>query len=350
MRGEDADPDREEYARYGNPTVREVERRVAALESCDDALAFSSGMAAISTVLLTLLKSGDHVVLFQDCYRRTRQLVTQVLGRFGIEHSLVSPGGVSELGQVITPKTRLILAESPTNPYLYCTDLEELAHVIQGQRRLRTLVDATFATPVNLRPATFGVDLVVHSATKYLAGHNDVLGGFVAGSSQLISLIRDQRGVLGAVMDPHAAFLVGRGLKTLAVRVERQNTTALAVAQMLEAHPAVQRVYYPGLESHPSHATAARQMQGFGGVVSFEVRGGRAGAASVVDGCRLAKIAPSLGGVETLIEQPALMSFFELSDEELLTLGISPALIRLSVGIENPDDVIADLARALPSN
>ena len=347
MRGEDPDPEREEYGRYGNPTVREVERRVATLEGADDAVAMASGMGAISTAALALLQSGDHVVLFRDCYRRTRQLVTRTLQRFGITHTIVPPADLDALDAAITPATRLVIAESPTNPYLFCTDLAELAARNKARGRIRTLVDATFATPVNCRPLAEGVDLVAHSATKYLAGHNDVLGGFVAGPSHLVSLIRDLRGVLGGVLDPHAAFLVGRGLKTLNVRVEKQNATAHAVARFLEGHPGVSRVYYPGLPSHPSHAIAEKQMRGFGGVVSFEMEGGRQSASRLVDACQLARIAPSLGGVETLIEQPALMSYFELSDAELAEVGIAPGLIRLSVGIEEAEDVISDLRAAL---
>lgn len=347
MRGEDTDADREEYGRYGNPTVREVEKRVAALEGTDDAVAFASGMAAVTTSILSLTKAGDHVVLFRDCYRRTRQFVSQTLARFGVRHTLVGPGSLDEMEAAIVPETRLCVGESPTNPYLYCTDLTALARIAKSKGRVRTLVDTTFATPVNLRPREHGVDLVVHSATKYLSGHNDVLGGFVAGPTHLISLVRELRSVLGGNMDPHAAFLIGRGLKTLAVRVEKQNATALTVAQMLEAHPAVERVYYPMLPSHPSHSVAAAQMRGAGGVVSFVVKGGRAAAGRLVDACQLATIAPSLGGVETLIEQPALMSYFELSDEELTQVGIDPALIRLSVGIEEPSDVVADIESAL---
>ena len=347
MRGEDADPEREEYGRYGNPTVRELERRLAALEGAEDALAFSSGMSAVTTALLSLCKAGDHVVLFRDCYRRTRQLVTQTLARFGVASTVVPPGDLQALDRSIRKETRLVISESPTNPYLYCVDLAELVRVVKSHGRVRTLVDATFATPINCRPLSYGVDLVIHSATKYLAGHNDVLGGLVAGPSHLVSLLRDLRGITGAVLDPHAAFLIARGLKTLGVRVERQNTTALAVARALETHPKVAQVFYPGLTSHPSHAVATAQMYGSGGVVSFIVRGGRSAASAVVDRCRVAKIAASLGGVETLIEQPAIMSFFELSEEELRAIVIDPALIRLSVGIEDTDDVVADLMQAL---
>jgi cystathionine gamma-synthase len=347
MEGHDVDPEREEYGRYGNPTVRELERRIAALESADDAMAFSSGMAAITNALMMILKSGDHVILFDDCYRRTRQLVSGVLSRFGVEHTLVPPGDLDATRKAIRESTRVIIGESPTNPYLYCTDLIGLAAIAKEHRRVRTLVDSTFATPINLQPHTYGIDLVVHSATKYLAGHNDVLGGVITGPSHLISLMRDGRSVFGSVLDPHAAFLIARGMKTLAVRVARQNETASAVARALESHPKVERVFYPGLSSHPSHAIAKEQMHGFGGVVSFVVAGGKDAASRVVDGCKLATIAPSLGGVETLIEQPALMSFFELSVEQLEEVGIHPALIRLSVGIEDTEDIVHDVLGAL---
>lgn len=347
MRGEDPDPEREEYGRYGNPTVRELELRLAALEGADDALAFASGMGAVSSALLALLKSGDHVVLFRDCYRRTRQLVTQTLSRFGVESTVVPPGDLEALARAFKPNTKLVLSEAPTNPYLYCVDLEKLAKTVRAHGRIRTLVDATFATPVNCRPLSYGIDLVLHSATKYLSGHNDVLGGVIAGSSHLISLMREGRGVTGSTLDPHASFLIARGMKTLSLRVERQNESALAIARTIESHPKVQRVFYPMLPSHPSHEIAKRQMRGGGGVVSFIVRGGRDAASRVVDGCKLARIAPSLGGVETLIEQPAIMSFFELSDEQLAEVGIDPALIRLSVGVEETEDLIADLTAAL---
>lgn len=347
MRGQDPDPEREEYGRYGNPTVRELETRLAALENTDDALAFSSGMAAVTSTLFALTRSGDHIVLFNDCYRRTRQFVLQTLARFGVEHTLIPAGDLNALKAALKPNTKIVLTESPTNPYLHCVDLKKVAEIAKAHGRVRTIVDSTFATPVNCRPGDFGIDLVIHSATKYLSGHNDVMGGLVAGPQHIVSLLRDARGVLGAILDPHAAFLIARGMKTLSLRVDRQNQTAQLVAQQLEKHSAVQRVFYPALESHASHEVASRQMQGFGGVVSFIVEGGRRTAAQVVDGCRLAKIAPSLGGVETLIEQPCLMSFSELSDEQLAEVGIDPALIRFSVGVEETVDVVKDLFDAL---
>jgi cystathionine gamma-synthase len=225
--------------------------------------------------------------------------------------------------------------------------LAELSKLVRARGRIKTLVDSTFATPINCRPLEFGIDLVVHSATKYLAGHNDVLGGVVVGPQHLVSLLRDARGVLGSVLDPHAAFLIARGIKTLGVRVERQNTNALAVARLLEADPRIERVFYPMLESHPSHAIARMQMRGGGGVVSFIVKGGRGAASRLVDAVKIPKIAASLGGVESLIEQPAIMSYSELSPEELAKIGIDPALIRLALGIEDSNDLVRDFERAL---
>lgn len=348
MRGEDPNPDREEYGRYGNPSVRELETRVAALEQTDEAVAFSSGMAAVTSTLFALLKAGDHVVLFRDCYRRTRQFVSSWLSRYGITHDVVPPGDLDAMARAISDRTRLVITESPTNPFNYCVDLAALsARVREKNRRAKTLVDSTFATPINCRPHAFGIDLVAHSATKYFSGHNDVLAGVVAGASHVMSLVREARDVTGAVLDPHAAFLVSRGLKTLGVRVRQQNESALAIARMLSEHPRVENVYYAGLETHPSHAIAKAQMDGFGGVVSFTVRGGREYAGKVVDRVRIPRIAPSLGGVESLIEQPALMSYFELSDDDLKKIDISPALIRYAVGIEDSADLIADLKEAL---
>jgi cystathionine gamma-synthase len=345
--GTHARPDREEYGRYGNPTCRAVEKRLAALEGTEDAVLFSSGMAAISTAALALTKQGQHVVLFDDCYRMTRELVTETLARFGVAATLVPAADVAALAGALRAETRLVMSESPTNPYLRCVDLEKLAAACKGRRGLKTMVDATFATPVNCRPAAFGIDLVVHSATKYMGGHHDVLAGVVCGTQPLCSLVRELRGVLGNVADPHAAFLVGRGLKTLALRVAKQNESALAIARALEAHGAVERVFYPGLPSHPDHAVAAAQMSGFGGVVSFVVRGGLAGARGVVDRMQIAHIGPSFGGADSLVEQPAVMSFYEMSAEERAAIGIADGLVRLGVGIEEPEDLIADLERAL---
>ncbi|MGH7437207.1 MAG: trans-sulfuration enzyme family protein [Polyangiaceae bacterium] len=339
--------ERGEYGRYGNPTVRAVERRIAALEGTEDAALFSSGMAAVTTTLFALVKGGQHIVLFRDCYRMTLEFVTDVLARFGVSHTLLPPGDLEALPGAIKPETRLVVSESPTNPYLNCIDLERLASTCKQHRTVKSLIDSTFATPVNCRPATFGVDLVIHSATKYLGGHNDVLAGVVCGSSGLVSMVRDLRGCLGSVCDPHAAFLVGRGMKTLALRVEKQNATAQAIAERLEKHPRIERVFYPGLASHSSHAVAKRQMRGYGGVVSFVVKGGLQAASRFIDATELARIGPSFGGVEALIEQPAVMSYYEMTSEQRAAVGIADGLVRMSVGIEDADDLMADLERAL---
>ena len=338
--------DREEYGRYGNPSVRLVEEKIAALERTEDAVAFSSGMAAVTSTILALVKSGSHVVLFADCYRRTRQFVTTFLDRFGVSSTLIPPADVEALAAAIRPETRLVIAEAPTNPYQMIPDIERVAEICR-EKRVKTLIDSTFATPVNFRPASYGIDIVVHSATKYLAGHNDVLGGVVAGKAGLISLIRELRGVFGACLDPHAAYLIHRGMKTLALRVEQQNASALALAERLEHHPRVRRVWYSGLPSHPTHETAKQLMTGFGGVVTFEVDGDLQDTSRFVDACRIPRIAPSLGGVESLIEQPALMSYFELSTEEREAIGIKNNLVRYAVGIEDTGELIADLVAAL---
>lgn len=337
---------RTEYGRYGNPTVQAVEQRLAALEGADAALLFSSGMAAVTTVLLAMLPTGAHIVMTDDCYRRTRQFCNTFLKRLGITCTLAPAGDYTALEAAITPNTRLLLSESPTNPYLRCLDLERFADI--GRRhRIKTLIDATFATPLNVRPLDFGIDLVTHSATKYLSGHNDLLAGVVAGEAGLMHSLKSALGVIGAITDPHNAALLQRGLKTLGLRIERQNQNGQAIAEFLESHPKIEQVWYPGLKSHPDHAIAARQMKGFGGVVSFTVKGDLHTTSHFIDSVRIPIIAASLGGVESLIEQPALMSFYELSTEERLAVGIRDNLVRLALGIEDTADLIADLAQAL---
>ncbi|MFO0548396.1 MAG: aminotransferase class I/II-fold pyridoxal phosphate-dependent enzyme [Polyangiaceae bacterium] len=347
---------REEYGRYGNPTVRSAERAIAALEAPSRAgltgetssALFASGMAAITTTFLALLKAGDHAILTSDCYRRTRQFATTTLARLGIEVSVVPPDDLDALAAAIRPgKTRLVFTELPTNPYLRVLDLDRVASLVRAMRGVKLVVDATFATPINLRPLEHGAHLVVHSATKYLAGHNDVLAGAIVGDPGLVELVRDLRGVLGSVLDPHAAFLLERGLKTLSLRVRHQNAAALRVARFLESDPRVRAVFYPLLPSHPDHHVASRLLEGGGAVVSFRLNADLETTSRFIDACELATIAPSLGGVETLIEQPALMSFYELTTEERLAVGIPEDLVRLSVGVEDVEDILADLSRAL---
>jgi cystathionine gamma-synthase len=344
LRGDD--PDREEYGRYGNPSVWAVEERLAALEGAEDAALYSSGMAAITSLLLTVLKSGQHIVMTDDCYRRTRQFCETTLKKFGVETSVVPVGDYDALEDAMRPETRFIISETPTNPYLRVADLERIVEIATVNRCL-TMIDTTFATPVNLRPIEWGIDFVVHSATKYLGGHNDVLAGVICGSKARIKALKDARGIFGNVVDPQAAFLLERGIKTLGVRVKQQNDTALQVAKYLEAHPKIDRVYYPGLSSHPDYDVAQRQMSGFGGVVSFEVAGDLDTTGDFIDRCEIPYIAPSLGGVESLIEQPALVSFYEKTTAERRELGIKDNLVRFAIGIEDVDDIIDDLEQAL---
>jgi cystathionine gamma-synthase len=339
-------PEREEYGRYGNPTVRAAEAKLAALDGAQDALLVSSGMAAITNTLLILLSQGDHFIITEDCYRRTRGFCHSFLGRFGIECTTVRPGDYAGMGAAIQPNTRLIFSESPTNPFLHCVDYEKLVEIAR-RHKLKTIVDSTFATPFNVRPIEWGVDLVIHSVTKYLSGHNDLLAGCITGSHSLTTALRQSQGILGSVIDAHAAYLVLRGLKTLGLRMRQHNASGLAVARFLEDHPMIKRVWYPGLESHPDHEVARRSMEGFGGVVSFCVAGDGPATSRFIDACQIPRIAPSLGGVESLIEQPAIISYYDNSPEERAALGIHDNLVRLSLGIEETGDLIDDLAQAL---
>jgi cystathionine gamma-synthase len=334
-----------EYGRYGNPTIAAAEAKLAALEGAESAVLMASGMAAITTTLFAMLRQGAHLVLTEDVYRKTRGFARETLARFGVEVDVVAPDR-GAIEAALRPTTKVIFTETPTNPYLRVVDLQAVAELARG-RRIKTIVDATFATPVNLQPLRLGVDLVIHSTTKYLGGHNDILGGAVIGKRALVDAIRDQLGTLGGIADPMGAFLLLRGIKTLALRVSRQNASALELATMLEAHPAVARVWYPMLASHPDHAIARRDLAGGGAVISFELRGGLAAGTRLVDGVTIPKLAPSLGGVESLIEQPALMSFYELSPEDRAALGVREGLVRLSVGIEDVADLRADLRAAL---
>jgi cystathionine gamma-synthase len=308
-------------------------------------------MAAVTNVLLSMLSAGSHVIFTDDCYRKTRQFCQTFLQRLGIESTQVPMGDYEALEAAIQPNTRIIISESPTNPYLRVVDLNRLVEIAR-RYRIKTIIDATFATPVNQRPLDYGVDLVIHSATKYLSGHNDIMAGVVVGQAGLIHALRQSQGVLGGVLDPHAAYLLERGLKTLALRVEQQNRSASTVAQYLDQHPKIRRVWYPGLAHHPDYEVALNQMKGFGGVVSFEIaplegEEPLATTSRFIDAMTIPYIAPSLGGVESLIEQPALMSYYEFSSEERLEIGITDNLVRFSIGIEDTADILADLDQAL---
>lgn len=338
---------REEYGRYGNPSEKVVEAKLAELDGAEHAILFASGMAAFVGLLMAKLSAGDEVVFFDECYHRSREFCSKHLSRFGVKTLQTPACDYQAMEAAITPRTRLLISESPTNPHLSVVDLERF--VALGRKHgVETLIDATLATPYNLRPIPAGVDYVLHSATKYLAGHNDLLAGVLVGSTEKLESVRKLRGILGAINSPHNIFLLQRGLKTFELRMQRHNQNGLAVARFLASHSRIEKVYYPGLESHPYYDVARQTMSGYGGLVTFLVREADwRGAAAVVDACRIPRIAPSLGGVESLIEQPMVMSYYECTPEDRQKFGIPDNMIRMSCGIENSDDLIADLAQAL---
>ncbi len=334
------------YTRYGNPTHTAVENAIAELEGADAALLFASGMNAITTSILALIKSGDHIVAQRDIYGGVTKFLSTWLPKLGVETTFVDTTDYDQHARAIRPNTKLLYLESPTNPTLRVVDLRK-AVAIARERSLLTLIDSTFATPINTRPVEFGIDLILHSGTKYFGGHTDLICGAAAGRRDLIDQIRATRTTLGGTMDPHAAFLLLRGIKTLAVRVERQNESALRIAEFLSQHPKVRSVNYPFLKAHPQRALAMEQMNGGGGVLSFEVEGSGNDAKKVSESLRLFALAPSLGGVESLVSLPVLTSHAMISAEHRQKMGVTEQLIRLSVGIENVNDLIADIEHAL---
>lgn len=334
------------YTRYGNPTQTVAENSIADLEGTDGALLFASGMGAITTSILALVKNGDHIVAQRDIYGGVTKFLSQWLPKLGVETTFVDTTDYDQHAQAIRPNTKLLYLESPTNPTLRVVDLKKAASLAK-QHGLTTFIDSTFATPINSRPAEFGIDLVLHSGTKYFSGHSDLICGVAAGRSDLIAKIKETRTTLGGTMDPHAAWLLLRGIKTLAVRVQRQNENALRVAHFLARHPAVARVHYPFLEGYPQRALAMDQMSGGGGVLSFEVAGSGEDTRRVVESLNLFTLAPSLGGVDSLVTIPVYTSHAMISAEHRAAMGVSEQLVRLSVGIESADDLIADLEQAL---
>ena len=338
---------REEYGRYGNPSERIVEAKLAALEGGEAALLYASGMAAIVGLLMTRLSAGDEVVFFNECYHRSREFCSKHLARFGVVTHQVTACDYDAMAAAINSRTKLLVSESPTNPHLSVVDLDKF--VALGRKyKVETLIDATLATPYNLRPLAAGVDYVLHSATKYLAGHNDLLAGVLIGRKEALEPVRKLRGIMGAISSPHNVYLLGRGLKTFQLRMQRHNDNGLAVAQFLAEHPRVEKVLYPGLPSHPYYEVAKRTMRGYGGLVTFLLKDADwRETAAVVDAVRIPRIGPSLGGVESLIEQPMVMSYFEMSVEDRKRFGIDDNMIRLACGIENTEDLIADLKQAL---
>ena len=338
--------DREEYGRYGNPTWRAVERKISALEDGEETVLFASGMCAATTMFMALLPQGSHLIVTSDCYRRTRQFIEQFLSRMGVETTVIEPSNLEAFEAAIRPETALFFTESPTNPYLRVIDVPAVCEIAHA-KGVKVIIDSTFATPVNHKALDDGADLVLHSATKYLGGHNDLLAGTLTGPRELVEPVRKALGVLGGIIDSHAAWLLLRGIKTLDIRMERHNANGLALAQYLEQHPKVRKVWYPGLPSHPDYAVAKRIMHGAGGVVTFEIDTDLEGAMRFIDATTIPYQAPSLGGVESLIELPVTMSFWDKSPEERQSLGITDSLCRYACGIENAQDILSDIEQAL---
>jgi cystathionine beta-lyase/cystathionine gamma-synthase len=334
------------YTRYGNPTHTVVENAIAELEGTDAALLFSSGMAAITTSILALVKAGDHIVAQRDIYGGVTKFLSQWLPKLGVETTFVDTNDIEQHARAIRPNTKILHIESPTNPIVKVVDLEKIV-ALAKERGLITTIDATFGTPINCRPAEWGIDLVLHSGTKYFGGHADIVCGMAAGRRDLIEQVHQLRTTLGCCMDPHAAFLLLRGIKTLAVRVQRQNESTLRIAEFLSRHPKVTRVHYPMLKGHPQYELARKQMAGAGGVLSFEIDGTGEDACRVSEALNLFTLAPSLVGVDSLVSLPVLTSHAMIDPESRKKMGVTEQMIRLSVGIENVEDLIADLEKGL---
>jgi len=334
-----------EYGRYGNPTQQECERKLAAIEGSERAVLFSTGMSAVILTLLTYMRPDGHIIFTSDCYRQTRDFATNTLSKFGIQVSMVDPTAKA-IEKAIKPNTNIIFTESPTNPYLRVLDLPAIVKVAQKHKVL-TIIDATLATPYNIKPLDLGIDIVIHSATKYFGGHNDLLAGVTLGKHDLLNDLYRMQRMIGAIPGPLTCFLLERGLKTFGLRMEHHNRAGLKVAKMLESHSKIEKVWYPGLSSHPDHKVAAKQMKGFGSVITFLLKGGDTETRKFIDGLDLFLITPSLGGSESLVTQMSMMSFFDYPEDFRRNIGIVDNLVRLALGLEDIDDLISDLKQAL---
>ncbi len=334
------------YSRYTNPTVISAEAKLAALDRAEAALLFSSGQGATTTILMAHVQAGDEIVCSAAIYGGTLHLLQDVLARFGVTPRFVSLEELAAPARVLSDKTRMVWFESPINPTLRCVDVKAIADACRA-RGVLSVIDNTFASPINQQPLSLGVDLAMQSATKYLNGHSDVTGGVVTGPARLVQPIEKARRMVGTVMDPHPAYALARGLKTLPLRIARHNASALAVAEFLAQDRRVSQVYYPGLPSHPDHGIAKRQMLGFGGMVCFDLEGRFDRAERCYDRLRVIKRAASLGGVESLVSMPVLTSQWGHTDDQLRQAGVTRGMIRLSVGLEDAEDLIADLDQAL---
>ncbi len=334
-----------EYGRYGNPTQQECERKLEAIEGAERAVLFSTGMSAVIITLLAYMRRNGHIIFTNDCYRQTRDFATSLLSEFGIEVSLVDPTA-KVIAEAIQPNTNIIFTESPTNPYLRVLDIPAIVKVAK-QHRIMTIIDATLATPYNIKPLELGVDIVIHSATKYLGGHNDLLAGVTLGKHNLLNNLYRMQRMIGATPGPFTCFLLERGLKSFALRMEHHNRAGMAIAHMLESHPKIEKIWYPGLESHPDHRIAIQQMRGFGSVITFLLKGGDKETRKFIDSLELFLITPSLGGSESLVTQMSTMSFFDYPEDYRRSIGMVDNLVRIALGLEDVDDLTADLKQAL---
>ncbi len=336
-----------EYGRYGNPTQQETERKLAAIEGAERAILFSTGMSAIIFALMAYMKRDGHIIFTSDCYRQTRDFATDFLEKFGVPTSIVEPTAEAIEG-AITPSTNIIFTESPTNPYLRVLDIPSIVQVAR-KHGVMTMIDATLATPYNIKPLEMGVDIVIHSATKYLGGHNDLLAGVTLGRHDMLNEVNRVQRMIGSTAGPLTCFLLERGLKTLGLRMTHHNRAGLEIARVLERHPRIEKVWYPGLESHPDHRIAKEQMRGSGSVISFLIKGGDHETRKFIDALQLFLITPSLGGSESLVTQMATMSFFDYSEEYRQSIGMVDNLVRIALGLEEVEDLISDLRQALES-
>ncbi len=335
-----------EYGRYGNPTRETAELKVAGLEGAERCILFDCGMSAVCATIFSLCSQGQHIIITDDAYRQTLHFVTNVMPRFGVSSTVVPMGNYDAMEAAVSSKTAVIMSESPTNPYLNIADVDRVARIARDHKVV-SVIDSTFATPHNAKPLEQGIDIVLQSTTKYLAGHNDVLGGAVLGSKKATEPMFQWRRITGGVIDPMSSYFLIRGLKTFGVRMEKLNSTAMQVAQFLEKQPKIRRVYYPGLPGHRNHELAKKQMKGFGGVVTFEIDGDLDQTLRFIEGLKLCMIGPSFGGPESLVTHPALNSYYNISREERYKLGIVDELVRLSVGLEDARDIIGDLEAGL---
>ena len=334
------------YSRWDNPTVVRLEKKLAAFESGEDAAFFSSGMAAISTALFAFVRKGTHVVSTRDLYGGTYNLIHDVLPGLGLDTTMVDTVNLAEMDKAMRKNTRIVYIETPSNPTLKLVDIKKAVEIAHGNGAL-LFVDSTFASPINQNPISLGADVVLHSATKYLNGHADVTAGAAVANKENTKKIKMMRRDLGGTLDPHAAWLILRRMKTMALRISQQNKNAQILAEYLVKHRKVKCVNYPGLKTHPQHALAKRQMRGFGGMMSFELRGTLEETMKLTESLKVGSLAASLGGVATLVSQPAAMTHTQLSPEERARTGIPDTLVRLSVGIEDPDDLVNDFEQAL---